>query len=91
MALTESFFMDKDSDLYKAARYRRRVQRRGHFGAGGNVTKSFGNVVSVGGKYEFVLKTYQQHRLICWAGKSVGTSPANMSRWYLSTKLKKTS
>ncbi len=74
--LTESFFMDKDSDLYKEA------QKTGgdaaaevsHFGAGGgNVTKSFGNVVSVGGKYGIRKERVGalHHLAYSWAGKSV--------------------
>lgn len=74
--LTEGFFMDKDSDLYKAA-----LETGGdsaaevsHFGSGGgNVTTSFGNVISVGGKYGIRLeKVPSLHRLAyAWAGKSV--------------------
>jgi 4-hydroxyphenylacetate decarboxylase large subunit len=74
--LTESFFMDKDSDLYKAALATGAESSAevSHFGAGGgNVTKSFGNVVSVGGKYGVRREIVPaMHRLAyAWAGKSV--------------------
>lgn len=74
--LTESFFMDKDSDLYKAAldTGAESSAEVSHFGAGGgNVTQSFGNVVSVGGKYGVRLENVPaMHRLAySWAGKSV--------------------
>ncbi len=74
--LTEGFFMDKDSDLYKDALESGRdsAAEVSHFGeGGGNVTKSFGNVVSVGGKYGIRKEKVQALYKLAynWAGKSV--------------------
>ena len=81
--LSESFFVAKESELYKEALSSgsASADELSEFGkGGGNVTKSFGNVVSIAGK--FGMRKEEIPTLIKVANEWVGRSVEDISRKY---------